>query len=128
MLHGLLQTDAIAVEQYPQQPICPLIGYPVGGAVGATGGMLAQKFDDALGQQVIVDNRSGGGVIASELMAKAVPDGDTLLSTNGQFPINPGLLKKLPDDTLKYFSAISIVTTSQLVIVVHPSLAVKNVR
>ena len=128
MLHGLLQTDAIAAEQYPQRPIRLLIGYPPGGAVDATGRMLAQKLGDALGQQVIVDNRSGGGFIASELVAKAAPDGYTLLFTNGQFAINPGLLKKLPYDTLKDFSAISIVTISQFVIVVHPSLVVKNIR
>ena len=128
MLHGLLQTDAIAAEQYPQRPIRLLIGYPPGGAVDATGRMLAQKLGDALGQQVIVDNRSGRGFTASERVAKAAPDGYTLLFTNGQFAINSGLLKKLPYDTLKDFSAISIVTTSQLVIVVHPSLAVKNVR
>jgi len=128
-LNGLFQIDACAAEHYPQRPIRLLIGYPPGGAVDATGRMLAQKLGDAMGQQVIVDNRAGGGsVIASELVARAAPDGYTLLFANGQHAINPGLLKKLPYDTLKDFSAVSIVTTSQFVIVVHPSLAVKNIR
>ncbi|MEQ1772602.1 MAG: tripartite tricarboxylate transporter substrate binding protein [Burkholderiales bacterium] len=114
-----------AVAQYPAQPIRMIVPFPAGGPTDIVARPLAQMLGDALKVIVIVDNRGGaGGSVGAELVARAVPDGYTLLmATVGTNAINPSLYKKLPYDAVKDFTPIALVAAAPLAIVVHPSLA-----
>lgn len=118
-----------AAQTYPDKPIRLIVPYPPGGAGDIVGRMLAAKLTEGLQQQVVVDNRGGGGqLIATELAAKAPPDGHTLFLASATHGINPGLRKKLPYDSIKDFSPITLVTESPLVFVAHPSLGVGSIQ
>jgi len=119
----------LAAQDYPIRPIRLVVPSPPGGAVDLVGRIIAQKLADNLGQNVIVDNRPGGGQsIAPAIVARAAPDGYTLLEISITHTINPGLDPKLPFDSVKDFSPISLIAMSPLVLVVHPSLPVKSVK
>jgi tripartite-type tricarboxylate transporter receptor subunit TctC len=118
-----------AADAYPQRSVRLIVPYPPGGAGDIVGRMLSARLGEGLGQQVVVDNRGGGGqLIATQIAAKAEPDGYTLFLASATHGINPGLRKKLPYDTLKDFAPITLVAESPLVFVAHPSLAVSNIR
>lgn len=119
----------LGAQDYPARPIRLVVPSPPGGAVDLIGRTIAQKLADNLGQNVIVDNRPGGGQsIAPNIVARAAPDGYTLLEISITHTINPGLDPKLPFDSVKDFSPISLIAMSPLVFVAHPSLPVKSVR
>ncbi|OGA44458.1 MAG: hypothetical protein A3G24_23135 [Betaproteobacteria bacterium RIFCSPLOWO2_12_FULL_62_13] len=119
----------LAAQDYPIRPIRLVVPSPPGGAVDLVGRIIAQKLADNLGQNVIVDNRPGAGQsIAPAIVARAAPDGYTLLEISITHTINPGLDPKLPFDSVKDFSPISLIAMSPLVLVVHPSLPVKSVK
>jgi tripartite-type tricarboxylate transporter receptor subunit TctC len=121
--------SAGAAETYPQRAVRLIVPYPPGGAGDIVGRMLSARLGEGLGQQVVVDNRGGGGqLIATQIAAKAEPDGYTLFLASATHGINPGLRKKLPYDTLRDFAPITLVAESPLVFVAHPSLAVSNIR
>ncbi len=124
-----LAAPAVLAQAYPVKPVRLISPFPPGGGTDAVARVLAQALSDQLGQQMIVDSRGGAnGAIGSEIAAKAVPDGYTLvLGTSGPFSILPNL-GKLPYDPLKDFSPISFNAVSDYVLVVHPSVPVKNVR
>ena len=126
----LFQAGAWSADAYPQRAIRLIVPYPPGGAGDIVGRMLAARLTETLGQQVVVDNRGGGGqVIATELAAKAQPDGHTLFLASATHGINPGLRRgKLPYDTLKDFAPITLIAESPLVFVAHPSLGVANMK
>lgn len=118
-----------AADSYPERPIRLVVPYPPGGAADLIGRMLAKKMSDDLGQQVIVDNRGGGGqVIGTDIVAKATPDGYTFLQASITHSINPALLPKLPYDSIRDFTPISLLASSPLVLVVHPSVPAKSVK
>ena len=118
-----------AANNYPDHAVRLIIPYPPGGAGDIVGRILSAKLADALRQPMVVDNRGGGGqVIATQLTARAPPDGYTLLLASATHSINPGLVKKLPYDTNKDFAAISLVADSPLVFVAHPSLNVGTIQ
>jgi tripartite-type tricarboxylate transporter receptor subunit TctC len=119
-----------SAEAYPTRAIRLIIPYPPGGAGDIVGRMLSPKLTEALGQQVVVDNRGGGGqIIATEITAKAPPDGHTLFLASATHGINPGLRRgKLPYDSIKDFAPITLVAESPLVFVAHPSLGVSNIK
>ncbi len=120
---------AHAATAYPQRAVRLIIPYPPGGAGDIIGRLLAVKLAEAFGQQVVVDNRPGGGqLIATQLAAKAEPDGHTLFLASTTHAINPGLRKKLPYDTLHDFAPITLVADSPLIFVAHPSLGVSNIK
>jgi tripartite-type tricarboxylate transporter receptor subunit TctC len=122
-----VQSPKIAAD-YPSKTIRMLVGFPPGGGTDVTARMFGQKFFDVWGQNVVVDNRSGaGGNIATELVAKAVPDGHTLLMAVSSIAINPSLYK-ISYDTLKDLAPISMVAFAPNIIVVHPSVPVQTVR
>ncbi len=113
---------------YPSRTIRMLIALAPGGGVDTSGRLLGQKFVDAWGQQVVAENRPGaGGTIATELVARAAPDGYTLLMQSMSHAITPALYK-LSYDTIKDFAPISLFVQSPSVLAVHPSLPVRSVK
>jgi tripartite-type tricarboxylate transporter receptor subunit TctC len=113
---------------YPAKTIRMVIALAPGGGVDTSGRLLGQKFTDAWGQQVVAENRPGaGGTIAMEMVARAAPDGYTLLMGSLGHAITPALYK-LNFDTIKDFAPISLFVQSPSVLAVHPSLPVKSVK
>ena len=118
-----------AAENYPQRAVRVIIPFPPGGAGDILGRMVTVRLTEAFGQQFINDNRPGGGqVIATELAARANPDGYTLFLASATHAINPSLLKKLPYDSLKDFSFITLVADSPLLCVANPGLGAGNLK
>ncbi len=117
-----------ALAQYPARPIRLLVPNPPGGATDITARLVGQKLAEALGQPVVVENRAGSnGNIASEITARAAPDGYTLLlSADSQIVINPHLYSRMPLDTLKDLTPVATLVTTQMVLSVNLSLPVKN--
>lgn len=119
----------VAHAQYPDRPIRILIPFTPGGGTDILARMLGQKFSEAWGQQTVADNRPGGnGIIAAELTAKANPDGHTLLMVAIGHAINPSLQKKLPYDTLRDFTPISLTAVLPLMVAVHPTSKATTMR
>jgi tripartite-type tricarboxylate transporter receptor subunit TctC len=119
-----------AAQQYPARAIRMVIGFPPGGGTDIVGRIVAQKLSDALGQQVLPDNRGGAsGQIATELVAKAPADGYTLLMAHiSALSILPSLVPKLPYDPSRDFAPVSLAAIAPNLLVVHPSLPVKTVK
>lgn len=124
----LAAAPAAAAQSYPAKPVRILAPYPAGGPVDATARILAQSL--ALGQNVVVENRSGaGGSVGADVVAKSPPDGYTMLIGNtGPMTINPVLRQDLPYDPKRNFSPVSWLTSAQMVLMVHPSLPVRSVK
>ena len=128
---GLLaQSNSWSADDYPRHSIRLIIPYPPGGAGDIVGRLISPKLSEAMGQQFVTDNRGGGGqIIATEIPAKAPPDGYTLFLSSATHGINPGLRRgKLPYDTVKDFASITLVAQSPLVFVANPSLGVGNIK
>lgn len=120
---------AQAADPYPQRPIRLIIPYPPGGAGDIVGRMLGNGLAAAFGQQVVSDNRGGGGqIIATQIAANAAPDGYTLFLASATHSINPALRKSLPYDTLKAFAPVTLVAQSPLVFVAHPALKAGSIK
>ena len=117
-------------QTYPAKPVRMISPFPPGGGTDAVARLVAQALSDQLGQQVVVDSRGGAnGIIGTELAARSAADGYTLLLGNSApLAILPHLTQKLPYDPVKDFSPISLGALSDFVLVVHPSVPVKNVR
>ena len=119
-----------ATGAYPNRPIRAVVPLAPGGGTDTVARLVAGKLSEGLGQQIVVDNRGGGGgVVGTELVAKATPDGYTLLvgsiTTNA---VNPALYKKLPYDHLRDFAGISMIGTVPNALVVHPSVPAKSMK
>lgn len=119
-----------AEVQYPARPVRMLISYPPGGPSDLAARLVAPHLTEALGQQFIIDNRGGaGGTLAVTLLTQSTPDGYTLLmSAGGEIVIAPNLRLRLPYDPTRDIIPISRVGSSQLVLVVHPSVTAKSVQ
>jgi tripartite-type tricarboxylate transporter receptor subunit TctC len=130
LLPACFQSNAWSAERYPHRSVRLIIPYPPGGAGDIVGRLVGGKLTEALGQQVVIDNRGGGGqVIATELTAKAPPDGHTLLLASATHSINPALRRgKLPYDTIRDFTPITLIADSPLIFVAHPSLGVSGMK
>ena len=124
-LLGAATADA---QQYPNRPIRLIVGYPPGGPADITARLVAPYLTEALGQQIVIDNRAGaGGTVAATLTARAEPDGYTIsIVANGEMAISPNL-RKLPYDPLKDFETVSRIGANQLALVVHPAVQAKSV-
>ena len=125
-----LSATAFAQSGYPDRPVRMLVGFAPGGGADTAARPLAQRLSESMGQQFVVDNRPGaGGNIATEIAARAVPDGYTLLiGTIAALAINPAIYPKLGFDPVRDFAPITNVASSINVLVVHPSVAVKDVK
>ena len=126
---ALLAGGPVAAQAYPAKPITLVVGFPPGGGVDIVARQLADQLSQQLGQRVVVENKPGAaGNVATELVARAAPDGYTLLMGNlGMLTVNPALYPKLNFDAAKDLAPISRVVVTPLVAVVPSSLPVKNV-
>ena len=121
----------VAVAQgYPAKPVRLVVPWPPGGGIDTVGRWMAQKLADPLGQQVVVDNRGGqSGVIGADHVAKSPADGYTIMvHTITGHVINPAFYGKLPYDTERDFSSITLIASAPHIIVAHPSLPVKTLK
>jgi len=120
---------ARAADAYPDRPVRLIVGFPPGGAADILGRIAAQHLGDALGQQVVVDNRGGaGGLIATETAAKANADGYTLLFTSIPHVINPHLYRRVTYDAVRDFSPAVLFVTVPLMLAVNAALPMKDVK
>jgi tripartite-type tricarboxylate transporter receptor subunit TctC len=124
----LLAAASAHAQSYPNRPITLVVPFPTGGGNDALARMVAEKMSKSLGQQVVVDNRSGaGGTLATRAVAKSAPDGYTiLLAYTGTFAINPTLYPNPGYDPRKDFAPIGLIGSLSSVLVVHPTLPVHS--
>ena len=123
------EAGSAAGAAYPDRPLRLLVGLPPGGSTDVIARIVASKLGDALGQQVVVDNRTGAsGLIASEIAARAPADGHTLLfGASFYSEVYASLDRRLPYDPVRDFAPISLVTKVPNVVVVHPAIPVRTV-
>jgi tripartite-type tricarboxylate transporter receptor subunit TctC len=125
----LAAVSSASAQSYPSRPIRIVIGFTPGGQPDIYARLIATRLTESLHQQVVVDNRPGaGGVIGTQLVADASPDGHTLLSVSSAHGISPAVRAKLPYDTLKDFAGITMTATATYVLVVPPALGLKTVQ
>jgi len=134
LLFGTLGASAWAqsaanASNYPNKPIRLVLGYGAGGVADITARLVAQKLSDALGQQVVVDNRpSAGGIVAGEMVAKADPDGYTLLHMNYGNAVSQALFKKMPYDIKKDFAPITAMGFFDVLMLVDKNSDIQSVQ
>lgn len=119
---------AFAQEAYPSRPVRVLVGYAPGGGSDIIARLISQRLQTRLGQSVVVENRPGaGGNLAAELVAKARPDGYTLLVTPNTVTMAPALFSKLSFDVVKDLSGVGVIATSPMVLIVNPQVPITSV-
>ena len=119
----------IEAQNYPTRPIRLVVASSAGGGSDLLARTLGVKMSEDLGQQIVVDNRGGAsGVIGTDIVAKALPDGYTLLIIQPSLTINPSMIRKLPYDAAKDFTPISLVVDAAQIIVVNASVPAKDVK
>ncbi len=129
----LIAAQPVFAQSYPVRPIRLIVPYPAGGPTDFVGRTVGQKLSQYLGQQVVVDNRPGAGtIIGSELVARAAPDGYTILfGTGGGTFLAPLILPNVPYEPLRDFAPVAMLVQSPQVLVTHPArshAAVRKVR
>ena len=125
---GLVSVPA-AAQKFPERAIRLIVPFAVGGGTDILAREIGPKLGEALGQAVVIENRGGaGGNIGSDLVAKATPDGYTILFGSNTLSINAGLYEKLPFDSVKSFAPVGIVATAPLVLVVNSASSITSVR
>ena len=127
---ALVLASASYAQTYPQQPVRMVVPFPPSGGADILARVMAQKLSESLRVQVIVDNRAGaGGMIGSEYVARAAPDGYTLVfSTSSSLAVNPHVVPKAAYDPIRDFSSIMLVATAPNVLVIHPSVPATSVK
>lgn len=129
---AMLAVFAVAAAQaqtFPTRPIRVIVPSAAGGGTDITARLIAPRMSELLGQQIVVENRAGAAmIIGSEAVARAAPDGHTLLMGISTLTINPWVHKKLPYDTVRDFMPISQIVSLPNVLIVHPSLPAKSVK
>ena len=129
-LVGCVQAQTTEPSRFPVRTVRVVVPFAPGGPSDLPARLVSQKLSESWGQQVVVDNRGGAnGVVGVELVAKAPPDGHTLvMGTTGTHGINASLFAKLPYDTIGDFAPVARLGIANYVLIVHPSLPVRNVR
>ncbi len=126
---GLVSAGEAGAQKWPEKTVRIVTPFAPGGGTDFFARLLAQRLSETLGQQFIVDNRPGAGsTIGTEYVAKSPADGYTFLMTSSSFSVNPALYPKLRYDSIKDLAPVTMVVSVPHVIVVHPSLPVKNVQ
>jgi len=115
-------------QTFPDKPVRVVIPYAPGGGTDNLVRIIAPSVGSTLGQQLVIENRPGGNSnIGSEIVAKAAPDGYTILATDLAFLVNPGLFKaKMPFDTVKSFTGLTMLASAPVILVIHPSVPANN--
>jgi tripartite-type tricarboxylate transporter receptor subunit TctC len=128
MIGAALATESQA-QNYPTRAVRLIVPFSAGGAADVPGRLLTQRMSEALGQQVVVDNRPGvGSALGAELAAKAAPDGYTLFMISNTHFVTAALHKKLPYDPINDYTPITQITSAPNILVVHPSLPARSVK
>jgi tripartite-type tricarboxylate transporter receptor subunit TctC len=127
---GLIAAFTASAQDYPNKPVKLIVPYAAGGLPDTMARVLSTKMSESLGQQLLVENRPGaGGITGTEAVTKADRDGYTLLIADvGQMAINPHLFSKLPYDPLKDLAPVTLLGSTALFLVVHPSVPVNNFK
>ena len=129
VLSGLLLAGATLAQSFPNKPVTLVVTYPPGGGADAMARLLAPKMSEALGQNVLVENKPGaGGQIGAAAVAKATPDGYTLMLDASSFAVNPSLYSKLTYDPLKAFKPVGVVALFPNVVLVNANFSAQNVN
>ena len=129
LLAGAWASGGAFAQSYPAKPIRMIVGYAPGGGVDIMARLIAPRLTEALGQQVVVENRPGAGQnIGSEIVARAAPDGYTLFLASSALGINISLYPKLGYHPVKSFTPIALVSQSPNLLLVHPSMPVNTAR
>jgi len=124
----VLSQNAGAADAFPARPIRMIIPSGAGGVTDIIGRVIAPRLGDSLGQQVVVDNRPGAsGIVGSNIVAKAAPDGYTLLMVFPSHPVNQSLYRDVPYDTVKAFAPITLVSAVSPVLIVNSQFPAKSV-
>jgi len=126
----VMPLSSMASEIYPSRTVRIMVPFAPGGFVDFTARLVAPPLSQALGQQVVVDNRPGaGGIVGAELAARSIPDGYTLvIGSAGTHSVNQSLYRKLPYNVLRDFIPVARLTDAPSILTVHPSLPVKSVK
>ena len=128
-LAAALWTGAALSQSYPQKPVRIVVPFAPGGGTDNLTRIMAPYLTEQLRQPVLIDNRPGAsGQIGTELVARAAPDGYTIVHVDTSFTSNPSLYRKLPYDTVKDFAPISLLASAPVVLMVHPSVPVKTLK
>ena len=123
---GLPGTAAQA-QSFPGKSIRLVAPFPAGGPVDAVARALAPRLGELLGQQVVIDNRAGGGtVIGTEIVARAAPDGHTCLIVTSALAINPAVIRKMPYDAQRDLAAVTKISSSPFILITHPAVPARN--
>ena len=129
LLSGLLAPTLAFAQGYPTKTIRMVVPFAAGGNTDIIARIISPEMGKQFGQQIVIDNRGGGGsVIGTDIVAKSPPDGYTLLMVSAAHVINPAMVKKLPYDSIRDFTPISVVADVPTAFVVHPALPAKNVK
>jgi tripartite-type tricarboxylate transporter receptor subunit TctC len=129
VLIALCASSAIAADAYPSKPIRLIVPYAAGGSTDTLARIVGQQLGERLGQQVVIDNRTGAGtIIGTEIAARAMPDGYTLLMATPPLAVNPALYGKVPYDIDRDFTAVTNVAGSTNLLVVHGSVPAQSVK
>ena len=126
----LFSVAAAAAEAYPTKPVRFVITFPPGGPTDVVVRLIGQRLTDQWGHPMIIDNRGGaGGIVGTEIVARAAPDGYSfLVGTAGGMTINPALQSKLPYDPFRDFSPVGMLVNNPQILVANPGVAAKNVK
>jgi tripartite-type tricarboxylate transporter receptor subunit TctC len=128
-LAAALLAQGILAQPYPSKPIRMVVAFPPGGSTDLAARALGEKLAEALGQPVVIENKPGAsGNIGAELVARAAPDGYTLLMAATSFATSPAFFPKLGWDPVKDFAPVSLVATVPIIVVVNPAVPAQNPR
>src|SRR5882672_5890523 len=122
--------EPVVAETYPSRTVSLIVPYPAGGSVDGVARIIAQKLNETMGQKFIVENRAGGagGIVGANFVAKAAPDGYTLLLTASIHVVTPFLHKSVPYDVVTDFTPISLVASGPLVVSTAPTVPANTLK
>lgn len=128
-LIATLAAATVSAQTFPTKPIRMIMPFAPGGSADNLGRIIQPALGEALGQQLVIDNRPGASsIIGTDLTAKALPDGYTVLMVTTTHTVTPSLIAKLPFDPIKDFAGVSVVVTQPNILAVHPSVPAKSVK
>jgi len=128
LIAALVCANAVA-QPYPSRPIRLIVPFTAGGGTDISARVVGQKLGERLATSVVIDNRTGaGGMVGTEIVARAAPDGYTLVLVSSSHAINPSLHRQLPYDAVRDFAPVTLVVLSPGILVVHPAVAARTVK